>query len=132
MGYVNEIDKSRIFYRGSTVDEAVLRPNTGSEHGVAGISTSPDEDYAKMHGDYVRRYYAIKGDFIDFFNLIALYDDKHGEEASFNATDVQLTEFAKSMGYIGSIFHDPQAGTDYRFFDAESLAPVDFIQCIDI
>ena len=38
-----EVAQSRIRYRGSTAHETVLRPNTGSKHGITGIPTLSDE-----------------------------------------------------------------------------------------
>ena len=67
-------DQSRIFYRGSTADETALRPNSGSEYCVLGISTSPDEEYAKMHGEYVRRYYAKKGELMPTGSELFFHD----------------------------------------------------------
>ena len=115
---------NKIFYRGSTADEKVLRPSSGHEHGVSGISTSPNKEFAGTHGKYIKSYSAKPGEFVDFFDLVKMYDKSFGEDAFLNATDKSVAEFAKSKGYIGSYFDDPFGGEDYRFFDASSLTPV--------
>ena len=115
---------NKIFYRGSTADEKVLRPSSGHEHGVSGISTSPNKEFAGKHGNYIKSYSAKPGEFVDFFDLVKMYNKSFGEDAFLDATDKSVTEFAKSKGYIGSRFNDPFGGEDYRFFDASSLKPV--------
>jgi hypothetical protein len=115
---------NKIFYRGSTVDEKVLRPSSGHEHGVSGISTSPNKEFAGKHGKYIKSYSAKPGEFVDFFDLVKMYNKSFGEDAFLDATDKSVTEFAKSKGYIGSRFNDPFGGEDYRFFDTSSLKPV--------
>ena len=115
---------NKIFYRGSTADEKVLRPSSGHEHGVSGVSTSPNKEFAGKHGKYIKSYSAKPGEFVDFFDLVKMYNKSFGEDAFLDATDKSVTEFAKSKGYIGSRYDDPFGGEDYRFFDTSSLTPV--------
>jgi hypothetical protein len=119
---------NKVFYRGSTADEKLLRPSSGHEHGVTGISTTLDKEFAKTHGDYIKAYQAKAGDFIDFFDLVKMYNNKFGKDAFLDAADKDVTKFAKSKGYIGSYYNDPMGGADYRFFDASSLIPIDKVK----
>jgi hypothetical protein len=119
---------NKVFYRGSTADEKLLRPSSGHEHGVTGISTTLDKEFAKTHGDYIKAYQAKAGEFIDFFDLVKMYNNKFGKDAFLDAADKDVTKFAKSKGYIGSYYNDPMGGADYRFFDASSLIPIDKVK----
>ena len=120
--------KGKTFYRGSTADEQMLRPSSGHHHGVLGISTTPDKKFAKMHGEYVKSYSAKPGEFVDFFDLVKMYDKAHGDDAFLKASEEKVTNFAKKKGYIGSYYNDPFGGEDYRFFDASSLIPIQKIK----
>lgn len=133
MGFAGTVIPSKdianqIFYRGSRADEKMLRPSSGHEHGVIGISTTLDKDFARTHGDYVKSYKAKLGEFVDFFDLVKMYNKKYGEDAFSNAAEKDVTDFAKSKGYIGSYYNDPFGGADYRFFDASSLIPINKVK----
>jgi len=105
-------------YRGSTVPERELRTSTGHEHYIEGISTSPDPQYAAMHGSNVMRLLGPKGGQEDFFQLIQRIDKDD------SLTDSEIAKIARSQGVKASVLYDPLAGgsgVDIRVLDPKDL-----------
>lgn len=105
-------------YRGSTVPERELRTSTGHEHYIEGISTSPDPQYASMHGNNIMRLLGPKGGQEDFFQLIQRIDKDD------SLTDSEIAKIARSEGVKASVLYDPLAGgsgLDIRVLDPKNL-----------
>lgn len=105
-------------YRGSTVPERKLTTSTGHEHYIEGISTSPDPEYAAMHGSNVMSLLGPKGGQEDFFQLIQRIDKDD------SLTDSEIAKIARSEGVKASVLYDPLAGgsgVDIRILDPKNL-----------
>jgi hypothetical protein len=118
---LKDYDTSQVYYRGSENPELELKESEGHDHFTKGVSTTKTEEYAKFHGDNVKKYYGKKGDFIEYFDLVDRYEKEFGTD---DWTGEELSNYGKKLGFVGSRLNDPNAGVDYRFFDASSLKEV--------
>ena len=116
-----DVETSMTLYRGSTATELNPRVSSGHEHGVIGVSTTPDPRYAAMHGEHITAFHPKKGEVVDFFDLVKMYEHEKGTD---NWNEQDLTKFAKTKGYKASAYYDPQAGLDIRYFDPKDLVPI--------
>jgi len=125
-------------YRGTTAVENKLQPSTGSEHGVKGVSTTNSPEWANLHTEpfisgepasgaapNVMPLLGKEGPFIDFFDLMDLFSSETGKDAS-NASELEITKFAKKKGYIGTTLKDAGAtddagALDYRYFNPKDV-----------
>jgi hypothetical protein len=112
-------DIENTLYRGTNEDEVKLKPSTGHEHGVSGISTTFDPQYAGMHGDVTMPLLGKKVNAKDYFDLVNEFKAKTGKDL-YDATESQFTNFLKKNKIGASILHDPFAGLDIRY-----LNPID-------
>jgi hypothetical protein len=107
-------------YRGTTEHEVSLKPSTGHEHGIKGISTTFDPRYASMHGDVTMPLVSKKVNPMDYEDIINAFESKTGKDF-YDITDEQLADFAKKQNINASILNDPFAGLDIRYLNPTDL-----------
>jgi len=107
-------------YRGTTEQEVALKPSTGHEHGISGISTTFDPRYASMHGNVTMPLLSKKVNPMEYEDIINSFESKTGKNF-YDVTDTQLANFAKKQNINASILDDPFAGLDIRYLNPTDL-----------
>ena len=88
MGYTEPL------YRGSSAVETKLIPSSGHEHGVIGISTTPNPAYASLHGNNVMPLLGKKVNTSDYFDLVNQFENQTGKDF-YDVSERQFTNFLK-------------------------------------
>ena len=107
-------------YRGTTSEETHFIPSNMHEHGIEGISTAPNPDYASFHGDMVMPLLGKRGAEKDFFEIIDDFENLTGKDFS-DSSEKEFTNFAKNQNVDISILNDPFGGIDYRYLNPANL-----------
>ena len=75
----------------------------GHEHGVRGVSTTPDREYALTHGDVLEEVYGPKGEYIDAFELDDRYSHHLNEKYELGLSAEDIDELSSSEIWIENV-----------------------------
>ena len=99
MGYTEPL------YRGSSAVETKLIPSSGHEHGVMGISTTPNPAYASLHGNNVMPLLGKKVNTSDYFDLVHQFENQTGKDFG-DISEKQFTNFLRKNNIEASTATD--------------------------
>lgn len=94
MDRANAMGYTEPLYRGSSAVETKLIPSSGHEHGVIGISTTPNPAYASLHGNNVMPLLGKKVNTSDYFDLVNQFENQTGKDF-YDVSEKQFTNFLK-------------------------------------
>ena len=96
-------DTSRPLYRASNSKHDDFVTSIGDEHGVRGVSTTPDREYALTHGDVLEEVYGPKGEYIDAFELDDRYSHHLNEKYNLGLSAEDIDELSSSEIWIENV-----------------------------